>query len=90
MFTWLNKQGVKSDLGFEVQRTGRFSAEYREGLKRITLDVESGGPVPGLSISADAFLRWDGSSEVNAPEEQQRLLKNFKDALEFEGLKLYL
>ena len=42
MFTWLNKQGVRSDQGFEVQRTGRFEAEYYEGGKVINLEVESG------------------------------------------------
>jgi hypothetical protein len=42
MFTWLNKQGVRSDRGFEVQFTGRFDAEYREGGKVVKLYVESG------------------------------------------------
>lgn len=30
MFTWLNKQGVQSDRGFDVQRTERFVMEYHE------------------------------------------------------------
>ena len=42
MFTWLNKQGVRSDRGFEVQFTGRFDAEYREGGRIVELYVESG------------------------------------------------
>ena len=42
MFTWLNKQGVKSDAGFEVQFTGRFDAEYREAGKVMSIYVESG------------------------------------------------
>ncbi len=42
MFTWLNKQGVRSDRGFEVQRTGRFDAEYSEGGQVVELYVESG------------------------------------------------
>jgi hypothetical protein len=42
MFTWLNKQGVRSDEGFEVQSTGRFDAEYRERGKVINLAIESG------------------------------------------------
>lgn len=42
MFTWLNKQGVRSDRGFEVQHTGRFDAEYSEGGQVVELYVESG------------------------------------------------
>lgn len=33
MFSWMNKQGVRSDQGFEVQFTDRFTAEYREGVR---------------------------------------------------------
>jgi hypothetical protein len=42
MFTWLNKQGVRSDEGFDVQRTGRFDAEYSEGGKVVSVEVQSG------------------------------------------------
>src|SRR4051794_12498175 len=42
MFKWLNKQSVESDRGFVVQFTGRFSMEYREGSKTVTLAVEGG------------------------------------------------
>lgn len=43
MFTWLNKQGVRSSDGFDVQLTGRFTAEYREGARYLMVDVEGGG-----------------------------------------------
>ncbi len=33
MFTWINKQGVKSSKGFIVQSVARFKIEYREGNK---------------------------------------------------------
>jgi hypothetical protein len=42
MFTWLNKQGVRSSEGFEVQFTGRFTAEYREDAYYLVVDVEDG------------------------------------------------
>ncbi len=41
MFTWLNKQGVKSDKGFIVQSVARFVIEYKEGNKCISIEVES-------------------------------------------------
>ncbi len=88
MFTWLNKQGVRSDSGFEVQRTGRFDAEYRENGQIISLYVESGvtGGIPSIIIEPDAFVRWDDGKNI-APERQATILKNFIAAMEFQGLK---
>ena len=89
MFTWLNKQGVRSDLGFEVQRTDRFSAEYRENEKIVKLYVESGGGQPSIIISPNAFERWSNGVPI-PPEQQARMLQNFKEAMEFQGLKLLI
>ena len=90
MFKWLNKQGVESDSGFVVQFTGRFTCEYREGGRMIEIEVESGssGGKPSVSIRRDAFARWGSLRAFHeAPaEEQARLLKNFKEAMEFQGL----
>lgn len=93
MFTWLNKQGVKSDKGFIVQRIERFAVEYRENEKVITVDVESGvmdNNKPCLIIQSKAFDRWD--SDQNgvhlSRDEQLRILENFKEALEFQGMGL--
>ena len=88
MFTWLNKQGVRSDSGFEVQRTGRFDAEYRENGKVVMLYVESGlsGGASCIILDPQAFARWSDGTVI--PEkEQARMLQNFKDAMEFQGLK---
>jgi hypothetical protein len=89
MFTWLNKQGVKSDKGFEVQRTGRFEAEYREGEKLVTLYVESGenGGLPCIILDPSAFERWDGGEPIPA-DQQARMFQNFKEAMEFQDLKM--
>jgi hypothetical protein len=89
MFTWLNKQGVRSDQGFEVQFTGRFDAEYREGGRTVSLYVESGtvGGSPGILIDPDAFARWDDGESITA-DKQEEMLKNFRNAIEFQGLKL--
>jgi hypothetical protein len=89
MFTWLNKQGVRSDRGLEVQFTGRFAAEYREGDKLVSLYVESGenGGLPCIILDPSAFERWDGGEPI-APEQQARMFQNIKEAREFQGLKM--
>ena len=91
-FTWLNKQGVRSSSGFEVQFTGRFTAEYREGSKKISLSIESGlsDGKPSISVGAKAFERWDGSSPETsiAVEKQTQIQTNLRMALEFQGLIL--
>lgn len=89
-FTWLNKQGVRNSEGFEVQCTGRFTIEYREGRRIKVIDTE---PViiagkPGVGIKASAFEHWDNSSVPNSPAEQERLLKNFRAAMEFQGMEV--
>jgi hypothetical protein len=89
MFTWLNKQGVRSDEGFEVQRTGRFDAEYSESGKVVQLEVQSGvvGGLPCLIIDPNAFTRWSDGTRISDAD-QQRLFCNFRAAMEFQGLKL--
>lgn len=86
MFSWINKQGVRSSDGFDVEFTGRFTAEYREGLRHLIVDVE--GVVNGdISFSPRAFERWANESVPNSKEEQARMLKNFLEALAFQGLR---
>jgi hypothetical protein len=87
MFTWINKQGVRSSEGFEVQSTGRFTIEYREAGRVITVYVEDGyqgGPC--VDIADNAFQQWDHSALINSLEEQARLLRNFKRAIAFQGV----
>jgi hypothetical protein len=89
MFTWLNKQGVRSDRGFEVQFTGRFDAEYREDHRVVSLSVESGmsGGLPCISIDPNSFLQWDDGVEIPA-DRQAQMLENLRLAMEFQGLQL--
>ena len=86
MFTWVNNLCVRSDRGFEVQFTGRFSAEYREGGKVVMLDVESGGGMPSIILNSHAFARWSDGTAISK-EKQAQMLQNFKEAMEFQGLK---
>ena len=89
MFTWLNKQGVRSNRGFEVQRTGRFSAEYRENGRVIEVYVESGGGMPSIIIGSEAFARWNNGIPI-PHEQQEQILHNFREAMEFQGLKVLI
>ena len=88
MFKYLNKQGVESSKGFVVQRTGRFTSEYREGAKKITIELNNGISTNGKFceiIKSNAFSSWD-SGESITKDKQKEILKNFTDAMEFQGL----
>lgn len=88
MFTWVNKQCVRSTDGFEVQTTGRFTIEYREGEHVLTLNVEPGlsGARPLVLIDQSQFEYWDNSFVRNSAVEQARMLANFTAAMEFQGM----
>jgi len=89
MFTWINKQGVRSDQGFEVQFTGRFDAEYREGDKVVRLYVQDGitGGLDSIIVTPDAFVCWSDGASI-PKEKQAEMFNNLRDAMEFQGLKL--
>ena len=83
-FRWINKQGVESDLGFIVQFTGRFTAEYREGGRSFVVDVEDGGSSGDKSnilYSRSSLLRL-----IPSQNEQMRVEANFRAAMHFQGL----
>jgi hypothetical protein len=85
-FTWLNKQGVRSDTGFEFQFTGRFSAEYREGDRVLLIPVEGGlGVISIYEGSLQSAFTHPGSSEA-----RRRIAENIGAALRFQGLDLEL
>lgn len=83
IFTWLNKQGVQSDAGFIVQRTGRFSVEYREGDRAIEIIIESGMSKgkPSISFRRSDFSKWSSSKS-----EQESVISNFEAACIFKGV----
>lgn len=85
-FSWINKQGVKSDSGFVLQRTERFQYRYTEEEKNIKVSVE-----PGLveEIYFGPENRWEPPHEellIN-PTELDRITDNLNAALEFMGTK---
>lgn len=81
-FRWLNKQGVESESGFVVQRTGRFTEEYRERGRSIVIDVEGGfsGENHVVSYSRASFAAWSSDTA-----EQQRVIDNYREAVVFMG-----
>ena len=88
MFTWLNKQGVKSSKGFIVQSIARFVMEYREAEKCISIEVESDygpGRKPIEKIRMDAISKWDDGTPITK-EKQEEIIRNFIDAMEFQGV----
>ena len=89
MLTWMNKQGVRSDLGFEFQFTGRFSAEYRENGKVTKIYVQGARPVTIYQGSIEGL--WsDIPDPAMRDAERNRIIQNISDALTFQGLTLDL
>lgn len=91
-FTWLNKQGVRSDAGFELQRIDRFTIEYREGPRTITIDIEDGmidGTIPAVIMETDSIGRWDDGIPV-LQDKQFMIIANIRAALVFQGVELRL
>jgi hypothetical protein len=84
MFTWINKQGVRSDRGFVVQRTGRFSMEYTEGGKTLKLAVEDGASTSML-IDPRSMRSWYGERAEIPEVDRLRIVQNIREALEFQG-----
>lgn len=91
MFSWINKQGVRSDKGFDFQFTGQFSAEYRIGKRCITFDIECGvGAGKSCVIFfPGAFDRWDGGTPIR-DEERLEIIQQVRDAVEFQGLEILI
>lgn len=83
----MNKQGVRSDTGFVVQFTGRFTATYQEGRNTVTLYVEDGikEGKPCIIVTPNAFERWDDGTLIPS-NKRKELFDNFKKALNFQGL----
>lgn len=85
MFTWLNKQGVKSDKGFTVQSMSRFIIRYSETQGEIDLSTELGmrGNKAMIYVYEDEFYRWNDGRKISE-EKKQQILRNFIDAMEFQ------
>jgi hypothetical protein len=78
-YVWLNKQGLRSSEGLEVQYTGRFTIEVRWGSRTKCLEVE--GLAQPHDFSPSTFERWDNSAIVNDLHAQKRIFAAFQSAL---------
>jgi hypothetical protein len=89
VFTYLSKQGVRSNRGFDVQITGRFSIEYRENNRVLAIAWEAGRSNGKNAVLVDpfAFARWRDGTAITT-HDQQRILSNFREAIEFQNLEL--
>lgn len=88
MFTWLNKQGVKSSDGFILQSVHRFYYHYIEDDHIMQIDVEPGRFKSGLyheRIFLNSKNRWLPPYEAESVTEQKlaEIKKNISDALDF-------
>ncbi|OQX04956.1 MAG: hypothetical protein BWK73_34795 [Thiothrix lacustris] len=93
MFELLNKQGVRSSEGFEVQWVSRYAIEYREGRNILTLkgDIGRAGARAGFILERSSINHWDNDimKREFSDEKKQQILDNFKSALNFQNLDVF-
>ncbi|MBM3837856.1 MAG: hypothetical protein FJ398_07790 [Verrucomicrobia bacterium] len=92
MFTWLNKQGVKSSKGFILQGVHRFYYHYLEGQRCIQVDVEPCTEPDGTYseiVYLDSLQRWQPpfDSEKLTQKRVSEIRQNISEALGFMGVK---
>lgn len=87
-FTWLNRQGVKSNLGYSVQCISRYLHEYQEGGKKIEVETEIGfkGNKPAILYKKSSFNKWSNFSFELSKAERSKVIQNFRNAIIFQGL----
>jgi hypothetical protein len=86
MFTWLNKQGVKSPKGFALQSMHRFYYHYIEDDHVMRVNVE-----PGINHEK---VYWGGTQKWEPPHDGEaishdklaEIQRNISDALTFMGI----
>ncbi len=85
MFTWLNKQGVKSDEGYILQRMHRFYYHYVEGEHCMQVNVEPGPHIE--TVYLDSLKCWlpPFDKEPIALERLKEIQHRISAALTFMG-----
>jgi hypothetical protein len=80
VYTWLNKQGVRSSLGFTVQVVSRFAIEYRDahGAAKVAVEFAPGPPSTTVTYERRSFDSIPESRRAEA-------IENFRDAIKFMG-----
>ena len=84
IFEKLTAQHLRSNSGFEVYSAGRFVMAYVENNKKISITLEYGETQNAnvcVTVQPNAFLMWDDGSSVGGRDEQLKIEKNFRSAL---------
>jgi hypothetical protein len=87
MFEWLNKQGVKAEAGYVLQRMHRFYYHYVEGDHVLKVDVESN--LKGEVIFLDSDPHWESPHEDDPipSDKLKEIEERICDALRFMGIR---
>ncbi|MBP9021839.1 MAG: hypothetical protein KBH06_01435 [Spirochaetes bacterium] len=91
MLKWKNKQWVESDEGFSFLFTGRYTAEYIEGDRKLSLFIEDGmsNDNYGIIIKSGSLNKWDNNQKILL-NEKDVILRNISEALEFQNINLII
>jgi len=87
-FTRVDAKKVRSSAGFEVRIADQYTAEYCEGPHKLVIRGVPGmvGGRPGFKVKLDAL----SSSAALSPDEQARMLANFRAAMEYQNVSVML
>jgi hypothetical protein len=90
-FEWINKQGVRSDEGYSVAFTGRYTLKYGEGQREMILEGESMySMLEGREFGFSFYKGWR-EAKWDPPHEQEpissadrlRIISNITNAFSF-------
>jgi len=87
MFEWLNKQGVKAEAGYVLQRMHRFYYHYVEDDHVLKIDVDSG--LKGEDIILESSPHWEPpyEDESISSDKLTEIEKRVCEALKFMGIR---
>ena len=71
--------------GFSLSILGRAGMQYSEGPKTVFVDSEMMAVEIDFEVYTSSIQTWEGSNQVIASDEKQRILANIKAALASEG-----
>ncbi len=86
MFTKIDANRVISDEGFEVKRISRNHIEYKEGTRKLMIEVELGD---GLAIYISPIYSWTypEENEIIKKKKLGIITRNISKALDFLNIK---
>lgn len=87
MFEWLNKQGVKSETGYVLQRMHRFYYHYTEGDHVLKVEVESNLKVEEVFLASTPAWEAPHESEPISVEKVSEIEGRIGEALKFMGIR---